>query len=123
MKFSQIEDAGTNLIESYDASHIRINGQTYQAGLAVSAEQIATDWGPSDGNELRTEHIEALLAWQPQVVLIGTGARQRLPEPAVYFALLERGIGVEIMDTGAACRTYNILVSEGRRVVAGLILD
>jgi uncharacterized protein len=122
MKFSQIEDAGTNLIESYDASHIRINGRVYVAGLAVSAEQVAVDWGPSDGRDLRAEHINALLAWRPQVVIIGTGKQQRFPEPALYCALLERGIGVEIMDTGAACRTYNILVSEGRRVVAGLML-
>jgi uncharacterized protein len=122
MKFSQIEDTGTNLIEAYDASHIRINGRAYVAGLAVSADQVAVDWGPSEGGDLRAEHIDALLAWQPQVVIIGTGERQRFPDPAVYFALLERGIGVEIMDTGAACRTYNILVSEGRRVVAGLML-
>ncbi|MGB5732951.1 MAG: Mth938-like domain-containing protein [Thiohalocapsa sp.] len=122
MKFSQIEDAGTHLIEAYDAAHIRINGQDYGTGLAVSAEELVVDWGPRDGAELTNEHIDALLALRPQVVILGTGTQQRFPHPAVYRVLLENGIGVEIMDTGAACRTYNILVSEGRPVAAGLLL-
>jgi uncharacterized protein len=94
----------------------------------VSAEGGVADWGPAPPDrlrpaELRSEHLEPALAMGPQVVIIGTGQRQQFPDPAVYFALLEQGIGVEIMDTGAACRTYNILAGEGRRVVAALMLD
>lgn len=123
MKFAQIDQGGANLIEAYDQVHIRINGRDYDRGLAVTAEAVMSDWGPARGADLDIGHVEALLASQPQVVVIGTGTRQRFPDPALYFGLLQRGIGVEIMDTGAACRTYNILVGEGRRVIAGLMLD
>lgn len=122
MKFAQIEQSGANLIDAYDQTRIRINGRDYASGLAVTAEAVITDWGPDRIADLDAGHVEALLALQPQVVIIGTGTRQQFPDPALYFGLLERGIGVEIMDTGAACRTYNILVGEGRRVVAGLLL-
>jgi uncharacterized protein len=122
MKFAQIEQSGANLVDAYDQTRIRINGRDYASGLAVTAEAVITDWGPDRIADLDAGHVEALLALQPQVVIIGTGTRQQFPDPALYFGLLERGIGVEIMDTGAACRTYNILVGEGRRVVAGLLL-
>jgi uncharacterized protein len=121
MKFSEIEDSGANLIEAYDDARIRINGRDYTGGLAVTAERVVLDWGPERIDELDARHVAELLASEPQVVVIGTGTRQQFPEPSLYVALLERGIGVEIMDTGAACRTYNILVSEGRRVVAALL--
>jgi len=123
MRFAQIDDDGSYLIEAYDSEHIRISGRDYRAGIAVSAGRIVTDWGPARIDDLEAGHLAPLLDAEPQVVVIGTGPRQRFPDPTVYFALLERGIGVEFMDTGAACRTYNILVSEGRRVVAALILD
>jgi len=123
MKFAEIDQGGANLIEAYDAAHIRINGRDYGGSLAVTADAVLADWGPACIEELDAAQVQALLASEPQVVVIGTGSRQQFPDPALYFSLLERGIGVEIMDTGAACRTYNILVSEGRRVVAALLLD
>ncbi|KAA6186959.1 hypothetical protein F2Q65_03465 [Thiohalocapsa marina] len=123
MKFSEIADSGTNLIEAYDAGRVRINGQDYSGALMVTAQSVSTDWGPAAAGDLTAGHLEALLAAEPQVVIIGTGQVQRFPDPTLYAGLLARGIGVEIMDTGAACRTYNILVSEGRRVVAGLLPD
>lgn len=123
MKFAQIDRAGANLIDAYDRTSILIQGRAYRSGLAVSAESVLPDWGPRQFDDLDQGHLRALLASRPQVVVIGTGSRQRFPDPAVYIDLLESGIGVEIMDTGAACRTYNILVTEGRRVVAGLMLD
>jgi uncharacterized protein len=123
MKFAQIEDTGANLIESYDAGHVRINGRDYARGVVVSAQHIEVDWGPDDMTGLTVEHLEAALGASTQVLILGTGARQRFPAPEVQFALLRRGIGLEVMDTGAACRTYNILVSEGRDVVAALLLE
>jgi uncharacterized protein len=123
MKFAEIEDPGTNVIEAYDAGHVRIGGRDYARSVAVSAARVSPDWGPNDVASLRVAHLEAVLVEGTQVLLLGTGSRQCFPDPAVQFALLERGIGVEVMDTGAACRTYNILVSEGRAVVAALLLD
>jgi uncharacterized protein len=123
MKFAEIEDTGANVIEAYGDGHVRINGRDYARSIAVSAGHVALDWGPEDVDSLSVAHLEAVLGEATQVLILGTGSRQRFPSPEVHFALLERGIGVEVMDTGAACRTYNILVSEGRDVVAALMLD
>jgi uncharacterized protein len=123
MKFAEIEDTGANVIEAYGDGHVRINGRDYARSIAVSAGHVELDWGPEDVESLNVAHLEAVLGEATQVLILGTGSRQRFPSPEVHFALLERGIGVEVMDTGAACRTYNILVSEGREVVAALLLD
>jgi uncharacterized protein len=122
MKFAQIEDTGANLVEAYGDGRVRINGRDYARSIAVSAGQLKLDWGPDDAADLGVAHLEAVLGETTQVLILGTGKRQRFPDPAVQFALLERGIGVEVMDTGAACRTYNILASEGRAVVAALMI-
>lgn len=123
MKFAEIEDQGANVIEAYGEGRVRVNGRDYTRSIAVSAAQVALDWCPDDLDSLTADHLEAVLGEATQVLILGTGSRQRFPRPEVHFALLERGIGVEVMDTGAACRTYNILVSEGRDVVAALMLD
>ncbi len=123
MRFAEIEDTGANLVESYGDGRVRIKGRDYARSIAVSAGQVQVDWGPDDMAGLAVEHLEAVLGAATQVLILGTGPRQRFPSPEVQFALLERGIAVEVMDTGAACRTYNILVSEGRDVVAALLLE
>jgi len=123
MKFAEIEDTGANVIEAYGEGRVRINGRDYARSIAVSAEHVQADWGPEHVDALSVAHLEAVVGEATQVLILGTGSRQRFPSPEVHFALLERGIGVEVMDTGAACRTYNILVSEGRDVVAALMLD
>jgi uncharacterized protein len=121
MKVSEFETDAGPLIEAYEPGRVRIEGQHYSGTVAVTAGRIMADWGPADLDELAPAHLEAIAELAPQIVVLGTGARQRFPDPAVYAVLLERGIGIEIMDTGAACRTYNILAGEGRRVVAALI--
>ncbi|MBK1703679.1 Mth938-like domain-containing protein [Halochromatium glycolicum] len=121
MKVSEFETDAGPLIEAYEPGRVRIEGQHYNGTVAVTAGRIMADWGPADLDELAPAHLEAIAELAPQIVVLGTGARQRFPDPAVYAVLLERGIGIEIMDTGAACRTYNILAGEGRRVVAALI--
>ncbi len=123
MRFAPSAADSGYLIQAYDIDRVRIAGHDYLVSLAVSARQIVPDWGPTGVADLRPEHLDALLTLEPQVILLGTGRRQRFPDARIYSAVLARGIGVEIMDTGAACRTYNILVGEGRPVAAGLILD
>lgn len=122
MKFSQADPSAGNMIQGYQPGQIMIGHKAYVAGLIISAERIVENWAPSSAVDLTVKYLEALLAFEPQVVLIGTGERQVFPPPELCFPLLERGIGVEIMDTGAACRTYNIINGEGRRVVAGLMV-
>jgi uncharacterized protein len=121
MKFS--EDTGANVrhIDAYAAGLIRVDGRDYRTGLALSASHLVEGWGPTTPDGLATEHIAALLDLDPEVILIGTGARQIFPAPALFAQAYARGVGLEVMDTGAACRTYNILVGEGRRVAAGLL--
>jgi uncharacterized protein len=123
MRFSEADDSDGHLIDAYGTEGIVIGGRRFARGLIVTPSRIVEDWGPSDPAALRVEHLEALLELAPnaQVLVVGTGERQVFPNPALYVAVIQRGIGIEVMDTGAACRTYNILVSEGRRVVAGLM--
>jgi uncharacterized protein len=123
MKFSEFETDAGPLIESYQPGKVRIGGQDYSGSLALVTGQVLSDWGPINFDGLEVAHFEAIAALKPQVVLLGTGVRQRFPDPALYAVLLAQGIGIEIMDTGAACRTYNILAGEGRRAVAALIND
>lgn len=122
MKFAEADNEGGHLILGYEPGQIVVDGRSYKNGLIVSPEHIVTGWGPESAADLAEEHFEALLELDPQVVILGTGERQVFPDPRVYLAVMQRGLGVEIMNTGAACRTYNILMAEGRRVAAGLIM-
>ncbi|RNE91086.1 hypothetical protein EBL84_04815 [Marichromatium sp. AB31] len=121
MKFAQTEDADSNRVQGYGPEGTQIRERRYTHALLVSAERLDPDWGPARAEALTPEHIAALLEGDPQVIVIGTGARQVFPDPAVYREAIARGVGVEFMDTGAACRTFNILLAEDRRVVAGLL--
>lgn len=121
MKFAESDDSGGYLIEGYGPDGIRIGGRSYRAGLILTPDRIIEGWGPDEASRLAAEHIAALLELDPQVIVIGTGRTQVFPDPAVYSAIARGGVGLELMDTGAACRTYNILMAEGRRVAAGLM--
>jgi len=92
------------------------------SSFIISAERLITDWSPCRPEELQAEHLAAIIALNPEVVLLGTGQRLSFPPPALLHPLMEAGIGYEVMDSGAASRTYNVLHSEGRRVVAALLL-
>jgi uncharacterized protein len=122
MKFAEAHIDGAHLIQGYEFGRIFIGARTYRQGLIVSPERIVTGWGPGCAADLAREHFEALLELDPQVIIVGTGENQFFPDPRTYLATSRLGFGIEFMDTGAACRTYNILVSEGRKVVAGLII-
>jgi uncharacterized protein len=121
MRFAETDDRGGNLVQGYGPEGIRIGGRTYDGGLILTPGRIIPGWGPVVPGGLEPEHLEALLALDPEVIVLGTGAVQVFPAPALYRLPGARGVGIEVMDTGAACRTYNILMAEGRRVVAGLL--
>ena len=99
-----------------------INGELLARNLVLTPELIIRDWRPSDFADLAEHDFAELAGLEPEILLLGTGRRQRFPAPEIYLELIRRGIGLEIMDTGAACRTYNILMSERRRVVAALLM-
>jgi uncharacterized protein len=89
----------------------------------VSADSLIEDWTPKTFAELTAAHLEPILALKPELVLLGTGSSQRFPPSAIRSVFTVQGVGLEAMDLGAACRTFNILVQEERRVVAALFVS
>ena len=121
MKFTETDRGAGNLIDAYGAEGIRVRGRIHTTGLALTVAELLAPWGPATIAELAPGHLDPVLALRPELVLLGTGPVQIFPDPEIHLTLARAGIGLEVMDTGAACRTYNILVSEGRRVVAALL--
>ncbi len=105
-----------------EAEAITVGDRRLTASFAIAPDRLIEGWPAQDAAKLDETAIDALIALAPEVVLLGTGTRQRFPAPAVQAAFLSRGIGLEVMDNAAAARTYNVLASEGRKVVAAFIL-
>ena len=114
--------SGQKIFTAHGAGYVAVNGQRHTRPIVVMAEQVREDWPTQDFDALTEAHFDYLLALKPEILLLGTGAQQRFPLPRLYRKLTEASIGVECMDTPAACRTYNILVSEDRRVAAAILL-
>ena len=110
------------MFTGYGEGYVEVNRARHSASLVVAAEQVITDWPVDSIEGLGADHFAAIIGLKPEVVLIGTGPKFEFPEPRRLEPLRKAGIGVEVMDTPAACRTYNILLSEGRNVVAALIV-
>ncbi len=109
-------------ITAYGPGWVAINGEKQTSGVMLASTGERAAWGPERFEALDAEHFEALAALQPELVIFGSGARLRFAPPALLQSLMAARIGIETMDTLAACRTYNILAGEGRRVVAALLL-
>lgn len=122
MKLQLEQGAGQNLFTGYGEDYVAINREPYRNSLILLPDLIVPDWAPAAFEDLEAAHLEAILRLEPEVVLLGTGRRLRFPAPALSRAFPEAGIGLEVMDNFAACRTYNILMAEGRRVAAALII-
>ena len=108
-------------INAYQAGWIEVNGQKYSGGLMVHSESGCSAWTVARFEDLQADHFAQLLAHRPELVIFGSGLKLRFPRPVWLAPLIQLGIGLETMDTAAACRTYNVLASEGRRVVAALL--
>ncbi|MDG4551033.1 MAG: Mth938-like domain-containing protein [Candidatus Contendobacter sp.] len=122
MRFSLDSDLNRYSITGYGPDWVRVNQQEFRRSVIVTPERLVSDWPPRTFGDLVEAHFAAIADLEPEIVLLGTGGRQRFPRPSLTRPLLERGVGVEIMDTAAACRTYNIVMLEGRRVAAALLL-
>ncbi|MGH8154256.1 MAG: Mth938-like domain-containing protein [Rhodanobacteraceae bacterium] len=105
-----------------DAHQVVVVDRAFNASLILTREKVIDDWRVTDAAAIRAADLEPILALNPDVVLLGTGARQVFPSQAVLGAFLQRGVGVEAMDNAAAARTWDILAGEGRNVVAAFIL-
>ena len=114
--------SGQNLFTGYGAGYVMVNQTRHERSLIVLPDHVIENWQAQTFEQLAAEHFECLLSLQPEMVLLGTGVTLRFPHPSLTKTLLLSKIGVEVMDTGAACRTYNILTGEGRRVAAALLV-
>lgn len=108
-------------IRGYEPGRIFVNEEAIETSVLIAGPVLQRDWPPQSFDALLPEHLEAVLALEPEIVLLGTGQRQRFPERAFMRVLLHKGIGLEVMDTASACRTYHVLMAEGRQVVAALL--
>lgn len=110
-------------INGVDQDAVVINHQRYTQPLIVSEQALSTDWFSGAWDTLDAAALAAILAFEPEVVLLGTGEKQRFIHPRHTQAFTSAHISVECMTTAAACRTFNILTAEGRKVVAALLLE
>jgi uncharacterized protein len=109
-------------IDRYDANSVVINEKSYSHSLLVMSDYLS-DWQVESFAALTVAHFERLRALQPEVVLLGTGEKLRFPATELLAPLINAQIGVEVMDRTAACRTYNLLAGDGRKVVAALLFQ
>ncbi len=122
MKFHLQTPAGNNLFTGHGTGYVAVNGTRYTKSLLVTPDRIVDDWPATDFASLTADHFAQFVALKPDLVLLGTGATLRFPQPALSQALHAARIGLEVMDNAAVCRTYNILLAEGRNVVAAVLL-
>jgi uncharacterized protein len=122
MKLHLTTAENNNLITAYGEDYIEINKQRYINNLIVMPQVLIQDWQIASFAELTMDNFQQITELKPEVVLLGTGTAHSFLHPKHYQCLTDKGIALECMTTAAACRTYNILMSEGRNVAAGLIL-
>jgi uncharacterized protein len=121
MRFTEDLSSGINVIRAYGGGELRVNENTYRGAVILSASTVIAEPNIHNLEDLVAIEASRILALEPELVLLGTGARQIFPASSFGAQFLRAGIGFEVMDTGAACRTFNVLVGEHRRVAALLL--
>jgi uncharacterized protein len=122
VKFQPDVLAGTNVITRHDAGALWVGNTRFDHSVLVPWTGTVLRWAPTHAEELTAADFEALLDLKPELVIFGSGPRLKFVSPGLISSLIARRIGVETMDTSAACRTFNVLVAEGRSAVAALLL-
>jgi uncharacterized protein len=112
-----------NTVTAHGEGYVAINGERHSSSLIVQPDALDTAWQVASIAALEPAHIERLLATGADILILGTGRRQQFPPLALLKPVIAAGRTVDVMDTSAACRTYNILMSEGRTVAAALIIE
>jgi uncharacterized protein len=123
LKLQSDPHSGANTITGYGDGYVEINKIPYAHAVLLSSDGAISNWSAQTFDNLEASHFSQMVDLKPELVLIGTGSRQRFPKPELLKALVQAKIGFEIMNSQAACRTYNILVGEGRQVVLALIVE
>lgn len=122
MKLHLATAADRNQFTDYGAGYVAVNHRRYESSIVVTPDALHQDWKVTSVDAMDTEALRFLLTLKPEILLLGTGATLRFPKPASLRDFAQAQIGVESMDTAAACRTFNILMAEGRNVVAAIII-
>ena len=122
MRFSS-DPTDKNQIRACEPGAIHLQNQTLSSHVIISAEEIITDWNPSAIEALSIDDFAPALALNPEILLFGTGNRQVFPDIAVLTEIMRAGIAIEVMETVAACRTFNVLINERRSAVAALLVE
>ena len=123
MKLQSDPHSGANTITGYGDGYVEINKTPYDHAVVLSSDGAISNWPVKAFEDLEPNNFSQLVDLKPELILIGTGSRQRFPKPELLKNLISAKIGFEIMDSQAACRTYNILVGEGRQVLLALIVE
>ena len=123
MKMQPDRLEGANLISRQEPGRLWVHQTAFQGSQLVPHRGEVRAWPVSRFEDLGEAHFAQILTMKPELVIMGTGARLRFPAPALWRALISAGVGFEAMDTAAACRTFNVLASEGRAVLAALLME
>lgn len=123
MKLQPDANPNLNTVTSYGENHIEINTVRYDQSVLLMPEGPVLTWPVQRFEDLNVGHFEQIAQQVPALVILGSGKRIRFPHPSLFAPLIAAKIGIETMDLQAACRTYNILMGEGRQVLAALILE
>ena len=121
MKLHADQPNALNTVTAYGQDYIEVNRVKFIGSTIIMPQGDVLAWGVEAFDDLTTHHFETLSEKNPELVILGTGSKQRFPHPKLTSSLINRHIGVEAMDTQAACRTYNILMAEGRQVLLALL--
>ncbi len=121
VKLHLADPGNTKQFTAHGADYVMVNGERFDHSIVVSAEEVRSDWTVAGFDALSEANFNYFLALRPDVLLLGTGSKQHFAHPRLVRALTEAGIGVECMNTPAACRTFNILVAENRKVIAAIL--
>jgi uncharacterized protein len=123
LKLQSDPHSGANAITGYGDGYVEINQIPYAHAVILKSDGVISEWPVKSFEALEANHFAQMVDFKPELVLIGTGGRQRFPKPELLKPLIAAKIGFEIMNSQAACRTYNILVGEGRQVLLALIVE
>jgi uncharacterized protein len=118
----ELERNSGNFVRAFSAGVLEIGERVFDRPVLISIDRIIENWTPPSPPDMTIRDLAMAIELDPEVIVLGTGTQQRFPAATLFSEVLGRGIGLEVMDTRAACRTYNILASEYRRVVAALLL-
>jgi uncharacterized protein len=122
LKLHLSPNTGQNLFSGYGAGYVAVNNVRYEKSVVVTPQAVA-EWAAAGFEQLTAADFEFIAPLQLEIVIFGTGTTQRFPRPELRQAVAASGVGFEIMDTRAACRTYNILAAEGRKVAAAILIE